>query len=432
MAIRGITIFEFESLVSDVCGGNDNAVPSTVFTWLESECLRQSADDKTSWLKLTQRKGRRAVQVTSYVGVLRAPNGYQIEVLPKIGKVSNVSQTRKQLIEMLSCLYEFRHIQTKSAQLAATRMPLFEVFIREFLVATEHVVKRGIRRDYVLNQDNLFALRGKLMVSQQLNKNLLRPDRFFTEHDEFLPNRPENRLLHSALQRVLLLSISQENQRLARELCFIFSDVPESTQIRQDFQRVRLDRGMVYYDSALAWSKLILEDQSPLTGIGNSNATSLLFPMETIFEAYVEKNLARNLQAGFHLKPQASSHYLVEHMSNLWFKLKPDFLVKDKNKTYLILDAKWKLLDPKKNNGKEKYQLSQADFYQLYAYGQQYLDGSGDVVLIYPKTDTFFEPLPVFNFSKTENLKLWVLPYCIINKKLALPESEKIKSLFKS
>ena len=430
--MHGITIFEFESLVSDDFGGADKAVPSAVFTWLESECLRQSLDDKTSWLKLTHRKGRRAVQVTSYVGVLRAPNGYQIEVLPKIGKVSDIHQTRKQLIEMLSCIYEFRHIQTKSAQLAATRMPLFEVFIREFLVATEHVVKRGIRSDYVLNQDNLFALRGKLMVSQQLNKNLLRPDRFFTEHDEFLPDRPENRLLHSALQLVLLLSVSQENQRLARELCFIFSDVPESTQIRQDFQRVRLDRGMDYYDHALAWSKLILENRSPLTGIGNNNAPSLLFPMETVFEAYVERSLAKSLKAGFNLKAQAKTQHLVEHMNNLWFKLKPDFLIKDKNKTHLLLDAKWKLLDPKKNNGTDKYQLRQADFYQLYAYGQQYLDGSGDVVLIYPKTDTFFEPLPVFNFSKTDNLKLWVLPFCITSKKLTLPESGKIKSLFKS
>jgi len=428
--MRGITIFEFESLVSDNRGETDKAVPSAVFTWLESECLRQSAVDETSWLKLTQRKGQRAVQVTSYVGVIRAPNGYQIEVLPKIGKASDIDQTRKQLIEMLSCLYEFRHIQTESAKLAATRMPLFEVFIREFLIATEHVVKRGIRSDYVLNQDNLFALRGKLMISQQLSKNLLRPDRFLTEHDEFLPNRPENRLLHSALQRVLSLSVSQENQRLARELCFIFADVPESTQIRQDFQRVRLDRGMDYYDSALAWSKLILENQSPLTGIGNNNAPSLLFPMEKVFESYVERNLAKSLQLGFHLKRQAKSQHLVEHTSKLWFQLKPDFLIQDKSKTHLLLDAKWKLLDPKKNNGKEKYQLSQADFYQLYAYGQQYLDGNGDVILIYPKTDTFYEPLPVFNFSKTNNLRLWVLPFCITSKKLIFPESQYIKSLF--
>ena len=33
-------------------------------------------------------------------------------------------------------------------------------------------------------------------------------------------------------------------------------------------------------------------------------------------------------------------------------------------------------------NGTDKYGLSQGDFYQLQAYGQSYLGGQGDVVLI--------------------------------------------------
>ena len=62
------------------------SVPAEVFDWLEAQCLRTGATGDAAWLKLTQRRGRRAIQVTSYVGVIRAPNGYQIEVLPKVGK----------------------------------------------------------------------------------------------------------------------------------------------------------------------------------------------------------------------------------------------------------------------------------------------------------------------------------------------------------
>ena len=47
---------------------------------------------------------------------------------------------------------------------------------------------------------------------------------------------------------------------------------------------------------------------------------------------------------------------------------------------------------------------------QLQAYGQSYLDGQGDVVLIYPKTDAFQHALPVFEFPKSEGLRLWVVP----------------------
>ena len=47
--------------------------------------------------------------------------------------------------------------------------------------------------------------------------------------------------------------------------------------------------------------------------------------------------------------------------------------------------------------------------YQLYAYGNKYLKGRGKLFLIYPESDTFSEPLPVFKFD--EKLELWVVPF---------------------
>ena len=385
-----------------------------------------------SMARLITTEGYRVVQVTSFVGVIRAPDGFQIEVLPKVGKAigGGATEARQLLIEMLCCLQGFRHVQTKSAKISAARMPLLEVFIAEFLRTIEHIVKSGLRSDYSSRQDNLFALRGKLLMAAHLRHNQYRADRFFTEHDEFSTDRPENRLVHTALRRVLTLSGSQANQQLARELQFVFSDVPVSTQPHIDFQRVRLDRGMGYYANALAWVRLILGEKSPLTGIGGTSAPSLLFPMEAVFEAYVEKHLTKQLRSEFVLKAQASSEYLVTHEDQRWFRLKPDLLVKEKKRTRLVLDAKWKLLDAAKKNGREKYQLSQADFYQLYAYGHHYLDGTGDIVLIYPKTDAFNEPLPVFDFPKAIGMRLWVLPFCLRDRRLRIPDSATIQSIF--
>ena len=66
-------------------------------------------------------------------------------------------------------------------------------------------------------------------------------------------------------------------------------------------------------------------------------------------------------------------------------------------------------------HGSEKYRLDQGDFYQLHAYGQNHLDGVGDVVLIYPKTDAFSKALPVFNFRNRQVASV-VLPFCLKNK----------------
>jgi 5-methylcytosine-specific restriction enzyme subunit McrC len=381
--VSGITICEFDALTAATPGlaGADglHTVPDTVYGWLETQCLRAAEQGEGAWLRLAQRRGRRVVQVTSFVGVIRAPNGFQIEVLPKVGKAigGGAVEARQLLIEMLCCLQGFRHIQTDSAKISAARMPLLEVFIAEFLRAVKQIVKRGLRSDYSSRQDNLFALRGKLLMAPHLRQNLFRADRFFAEHDEFSIDRPENRLLHAALRRVLMLSASQTNQQLGRELAFVFADIPASAQPRIDFQRVRLDRGMGNYADTLAWVRLILDEESPLTGTGGHHAPSLLFPMEAVFEAFVAKHLLKQLARPLILKTQARSHHLVRHLEQNWFRLKPDLLIRNADRDSLVLDTKWKLLDGLKANGTDKYGLSQSDFYQLQAYGQSYLDGQG-------------------------------------------------------
>ena len=424
----GVTIYEFGVLVSQYSCAVEleelRKVPLSVFEWLEALALTGADKGNHAWLRLTQRRGHRAIQVTSFVGVIRAPDGYQIEVLPKVAKFTEGGdvQARQLLIEMLRCLGGFRHIQTDSAKLAATRMPLLEVFIEAFLGCVERIVKRGLRSDYSALQDNMFALRGKLQMAAHLRQNLCRRDRFFAEFSDFSTNRPENRLLHSALRKVLMWTGSEVNQRLARELCFVFADVPMSERPSVDLLLVRLDRGMAHYSDALAWAKLILEDKTPLTGTGGHRSPSFLFPMEAVFEAYVAKHLRRQLAHPFSLKSQAQGFSLVRHLEQNWFRLKPDFLVKDSSTTCLVLDTKWKLLDSQdKRTGTDKYGLSQADFYQLYAYGQSYIDGHGDIALIYPKTESFSQSLPVFEFPKSKGLRLWVLPFCLHDRMLVLP-----------
>jgi len=377
-------------------------------------------------LKLTRYGRRRAIQVCSYVGVLRAPCGFQIEVLPKIGRHSCADSARRKLIEMLKCLRGFRHVRTQAAQLRTEHMPLLEVFLQQFLAAVAQVVQRGLRSDYSTRQENLFTLRGKLQVARHLSQNLLRRERFFTEYDEFTQDRAENRLIHAALRKTLGMSRAAANQRLARELSFVFADVPVSVDVTQDLARIRLGRGMSYYEPALDWARLILEGDSPLTGAGKSNAPSLLFPMDALFEAYVAKHLAQQLRAGFELHPQVNRHHLVSHRKQDWFRLKPDLVVVRGSRTHLVLDTKWKLLDSTKGNGRDKYLLSQADFYQLHAYAHLYLKDAGSVVLIYPSTELFNKPLPVFDFRSSDGLKLWVLPFCLTDRQLVLPKETEL------
>ncbi len=422
-----MTVYEFDALArrrssTDAPDGL-HVLPEAVYDWLEGECLRVSALGDAAWLRLGQRRGRRAIQVTSYAGVIRAPSGFQIEVLPKVGAVlsGGVAVARQLLIDMLSCLPGFRHIATPSASIAATRMPLLEVFVGEFLRTVSQLVKRGLRSEYSERVDNVFALRGKLQVAGHLRLNIARADRFFTEYDEFSADRAENRLVHSALRFVLSMTADQANQRLARELAFVFADVPLARDVRRDFQRVNIDRGMENYRDALDWARIILTEQSPLTGVGGQMAPSLLFPMEAVFEAFVAKHLAAVVKRPLRLSSQVQSGHLMRHSGSGLLRLRPDLLLRDGDLPVAALDTKWKLITEQMSAGSQSYGISPADFYQMHAYGTAYLGSTGDVVLIYPKTEVFTEALPVFEFPSAKGLRLWVLPFCLKSRRLGVP-----------
>lgn len=405
-------------------------MPGRLFDWLERQCLKVAEGDGACWARLTQRGGRRAVQFRNFVGVIRTPDGSQIEVLPKIGRVDgDRNATRNKLVEMLRSLHTFRHIRADHAELETARMPLLELFIGEFLAAVEHVVQRGIRGDYRERRGNLFALRGKLLVGEQLRRNLHRPDRFFTEHEEFSSDRPENRLLRTALGRVLELSNHAAHLRRARELRFVFAEIPDSTASHQDLQRVRMERGMEYYHDALAWTRLLLEEVSPLTGVGAFQAPSLLYPMEAVFEAYVAKHLARQLNPALTLKTQPRRLSLLLHRERALFQLRPDLLIEADGETRMVLDTKWKLIDERRFDGSRKYGIAQADIYQLFAYAQRYLGNTGDVVLIYPKNERFNNPLPPFTIPESEIL-LWVMPFDLEGHQLLFPEEARFHDCF--
>ena len=318
---------------------------------------------------------------------------------------------------MLKSLKQFRHLQTNNANLAENKIPLLEVFISQFLASVNTLIKRGLKSDYVLKEDNVAFLKGKLLVGKQVKHNFINKHKFYVEYEEYLQDRPVNRLIHTALVKVKGYSRSANNQKLLQELLFAFADIPQSNNVKNDFASVKLDRGMKYYEAPLAWAKLIIDGFSPLTLQGKSNAFSLLFPMEAVFESFVAQYLKKHITGLGEVSAQVSTKSLVDYGNTPYFLLKPDLYISRKGDTdksnHIVLDTKWKLINEQNSKRKDKFGLSQADFYQMLGYGHTYLNGKGRLVLIYPKTEAFSTTLPhSFNYEGGA-LKLWVVPFNI-------------------
>ncbi|MGG6098660.1 McrC family protein [Pantoea allii] len=410
------SVFEYDLLGSGKAASvGAKLVPQQVFNYLEA--LSLASIQGSQFLKLTSSSGFKLLQVQNYAGMLSTPHGFQLEILPKIGKNLTAVNARETFITMLSHLPGFRHIQTQQATLQAQRMPLLEIFISQFLLSVSQLLKQGLRSDYVSEQGNLPFMKGKLMLSAQLRHNAVNRHKFCVDYDEYMPDCAANRLLHSALDKLLSLKLSSENQRLLYELCFAFDGIPLSRDIESDINSLRLERGMAHYNEPMAWAQLILKGMSPSALQGNTKAISLLFPMEAVFESFVAQTLPYELPPHLKVQPQVSTYSLVKHGLHDCFKLRPDLLIQSRQpvQTKMVMDTKWKLVNSSQQT-KSLYGLAQADFYQMFAYGQKYLDGTGEMYLIYPAHDDFNQPIQQhFAFSNT--LKLWVVPYQITAKR---------------
>jgi len=230
-------VFEFDQLIAESeltlpsNSGDVHEVPKAVFAWLEASCFGTDGES-AKWLRPSRWNHRPAVKVMNFVGVMRAPDGFQIEVLPKIGRRGmTADRARALLLRMLVDMGGFRHLVTEQAHLHTVRMPLMEVFIAAFFDTVAHLLRAGLRAAYVVQEGDLPVLRGKLHIATQLRRNLFRKERFAVQYDEFSTDRAENRLLHSALRAVSTLARTRENQKLARELQFAFADIPYSVDV---------------------------------------------------------------------------------------------------------------------------------------------------------------------------------------------------------
>lgn len=406
------TVREFARLtVDEVPASLDEATISrSAFDWLSAHAVSRAGGPA-----LVSFESARSLTVANYVGVIETACGTRLEILPKyVTAAGEIAESRFLLVRMICEALHLTPRVGSLAEIAAFNLPLPEWLAARFLDETSRLIKRGLRQSYHRVDDRGPFLRGALDVPRQIRSGPAGAHLIAHRHDVYSFDRSENRLIRSAVDQVLRSTRSSDNWRSARELSLILSDIPPSASIAADLRAWSGDRLMADYAGMKSLCELILLNQTPFAVSGSHSGFSMLFPMERLFEHYVVASLHRAAPPGVCIRSQAKDHHLCEHLETGWFGLKPDILVSAGTRRWVV-DAKWKLL----NAGAKNYQLSQDDFYQLFAYGHAYLGGEGDMFLVYPRTDTFTDTLPPFRFS--EQLRLHVVPFDLFARAASLP-----------
>ena len=365
--------------------------------------------------KVFELAGRRKLKLDQYVGVIETPCGTRIEILPKHIELNGVDdqeiiqQERKLLQKMLSVSLHLPFRETGAANLNRFRQPLHEWIISQFLSSFERLVQRGLRFDYNRIQEAQKFLRGQLQHVKYMRQPPTKKHIFPIEHDVYEINRPENRLIRTALEVVCKKTKDASNWKLAQELRLMTNEIPRSQKIQQDFRQWQSGRLLALYAEIQPWTELILGEYMPVSTKGEWRGMSLLFPMEKLFEYYVAYHLRRNLP-DCKVSTQHATEHICEQQKSKIFKLKPDIFIERSKAKSIVMDTKWKLIDQNDRGG--RYGLKDSDIQQMFAYSHYYLDHESEVILVYPyRADKFTQPLDDFEFRKTKGARLRVVPF---------------------
>jgi 5-methylcytosine-specific restriction enzyme subunit McrC len=340
--------------------------------------------------------GRKDIRAGQVVGVIAA-EGCALEILPKIdfpgdaGAEQSVGRIRKQLVHMLAVALNINIASGAITELGWQRENLLEILIGLFARKLADLVREGMPRRYVRREEDLPVLRGRLDVTRQFTTLAADPQRLACRFDALSPDIALNQIMKAAISRLIKVSSSNENQRHLRELAFTYADIADVSIAALPWHDLVIDRTNARWLELVSLARLLLGKRFQTTSDGSGSGFSLLFEMNTLFEEYVARMLKRALGgSGFNVHSQGGRLYCLEDVDGgaQRFMTKPDILVKRGPSVELVVDTKWKRLSAQIDDPKQG--VSQADVYQMMAYGQIYC--CPRLMLLYPHHHELRQP----------------------------------------
>lgn len=334
---------------------------------------------------------RHYLRARQMVGVLAAP-GCSLEILPKVdpeAPAEDAPTVRRRLIALLDLALGLDIGDGAATAMARGAENLLEILIRIFAERLLAETRRGLPRHYLVFEDDLPALRGRLDIVRQFTHHTVRPDRLACRYDQLSNDIPLLQVMKAAVLALRRLSRALDTQRLLDELRFVFADVSDVPLPALPWARVRIDRTSRRWESLFALARLLLKRdwQATSARAAERDGISLLFAMNDLFEAAVAALLRQALAGnGFDVVAQGGLRYCLgdwrpdEDCAGDRFQTRPDILLRRNGTVVAVIDTKWKSLgaDPLDRRGG----VGQTDVYQMMAYARLYR--CDRLMLLYP------------------------------------------------
>lgn len=313
------------------------------------------------------------IQFGSFVGVIHI-GGLTIEILPKADKDVNSTQAEKDtwqsvLLHMLKVCKKIQVENVSETHLKKRYNSILEAYFHMYLEEIDHLIKRGLIKKYRRKQSNQLSLKGKLVFSENIQKNVIHKERFYCEHEIY----DRDHLIHQILFRGLEVLETLDSYHLTdkiKRVQFSFEEMKRIKVNLKHFETVNLNRKSKSYDRALSIAKMLILNYSPNISSGQDNMLTLLFDMNKLWEEYIFRILHKNKPPKCEVSFQ-NSDYFWENKT-----VRPDIVITINESENIIIDTKWKIVDY--NNPSDN------DLKQMFVYNLHWK--SSKSMLLYPQT----------------------------------------------
>ena len=270
---------------------------------------------------------------------------------------------------------------------------ILDLFARVLVNGTRRLLRRGLDRGYLPREDEIPGVRGKLLVTQTLRRNLLRHGRSACAWDELEYDTQPNRILKTTLQRLHEAEELDPRTRAdLRDLLRWLAPVRKIELHAENFRRVQLHRNNRIYAFLLHICEFVHEHWLPAEhGHDRRFRDFVREGLPALFQKFVFNFYRREAPAGWHVNapviewqfvvPNADARALVPRMET-------DVCLRGPGRA-IILDTKF-YAQALKAGSYGTAKLPAANLYQLFTYLRQRSCEPGweqaDGVLLYPRT----------------------------------------------
>lgn len=273
---------------------------------------------------------------------------------------------------------------------------IYDLFAEILSKGVSYLLKQGIHKEYILNDDTLTTLKGKLNLQGTLKERMAQRIRLACEYDELTINNVFNQIIKTTVDVLVSKSdVKNERKNNLTKLMLFFDSVDEIDRSAIKWNLLRYDRNTRTYQMMHSLCYFVLQNIILSTEQGKTKMPKFSDEhMNLLFQRFVMeyyrkhhpdyKAAAKQIKWNFSDNSTSVSSILPIMQSDITLTL---------GKRTLIIDTKYYSKNLQEHFG--KFTINSPNFYQIHTYvmnEDRGHTGLVDGMLLYAKTSADIQP----------------------------------------